>query len=107
MGLLDLLKQRDINVWLEEFKETKNAVLLDVRTIEEVREERIPGSINIPLDEINSVANKIPDKSTPLFVHCFSGARSGRAVDSLKKMGYTNATNIGGISSYKGEVERG
>ena len=30
--------------------------------------------------------------------------RSGQAVSYLKQIGYTNAKNIGGISSYRGKV---
>lgn len=46
------------------------------------------------------------DKSTPLFVYCMSGARSQQAVGALKQMGYTDARNIGGIGSWRGDVER-
>lgn len=106
MGFLDFLKTKDINSFVEEFQNTKGAVLLDVRTPQEVREAKIPGSINIPLDEIATVTDKIPDKSTPLFVHCHSGARSGQAVAFLKKIGYENVTNIGGIMNYTGDIER-
>lgn len=38
-------------------------------------------------------------------VYCQSGARSGQATDKIKKMGYTNVKNIGGMNSYKGRVE--
>ena len=48
----------------------------------------------------------MPDKSTPLFVYCMSGARSQQAVGGLKQMGYTDARNIGGIGSWRGDVER-
>ena len=58
----------------------------------------------IPFDRIFSVENTVKDKSTPLYVHCLSGGRSGQAVSYLKQMGYTNAKNIGGISNYRGKV---
>lgn len=32
------------------------------------------------------------------------GARSGQAVSYLKRNGYTDVTNIGGISAYKGKA---
>ena len=35
-----------------------------------------------------------------------TGSRSGQAVAYLKQMGYINAKNIGGISSYRGKVIR-
>jgi len=107
MGIFDFLKPRDINAGVQEFVNTENAVLLDVRTPEEYREERIPDSINIPLDNLQRVVTEISEKSTPLFVHCHSGVRSEQAVVILKRMGYTNIINIGGIMNYNGKKERG
>ena len=45
------------------------------------------------------------DKETPLFGYCYSGARSGQAVHVLRRMGYANVKNIGGIAAWTGEVE--
>ncbi len=107
MKLLNFLKQEDINSKIEEYKNTDGAVLLDVRTPQEVSAERIEGSINIPLDSIDLVETEIPDKKTPLFVHCRSGVRSARAVTYLKQIGYENVINIGGIADYTGKKIRG
>lgn len=107
MGILDFFKAKNINEGVEEFINTEKAVLLDVRTPQEYREERIPYSINIPLDSLQRVVTEISEKSTPLFVHCHSGVRSGQAVLLLKRMGYTNIVNIGGIMNYKGKKESG
>lgn len=107
MSILGFLKRNDINAGVKEAAGDENAVILDVRTPEEYREERIPGSVNIPLDRIGEIVDQIPDMSTPLFVHCRSGVRSGQAVALLNQMGYQNAVNIGGILDYTGEKERG
>ncbi len=104
MGLFTFLRSPDINEGVETFKNTGDAMLLDVRTPEEYRDGHIEGSINLPLGRIAEAPNTIKDKNTPLFVHCYSGSRSGQAVSYLKRMGYTNATNIGGIGSYRGKV---
>lgn len=106
MGFFDLFRQKDINQGLLDFKAVEGAVLLDVRTAEEYRQGHIPGSINISLQTIDKVLIEFSNKETPLFVYCYSGSRSGQAVNLLKGMGYTNVTNIGGISSYSGKVER-
>ena len=102
MGLFSFLKAPDINEGLEKFRETENAVLLDVRTKEEYAERKIEGSVNLPLDEIQRITDVVPDKSTPVFLHCRSGKRSGRAQKILTSIGYANAVNIGGIMTYKG-----
>ncbi len=105
MGFFDFLRGADINQGVEEWKNTPGAVLLDVRTVDEYRKGHIPGSINIPVDEISKAVARVPQKTTPLFVHCLSGSRSSRAVQYLKQQGYTDVKNIGGISSYRGKVE--
>ena len=106
MGFFDFFHGPDINQGVKEYGGLEGAVLLDVRTPQEYREGRIPGSINIPLQSL-STADQIPaGKDAPLFVYCYSGARSSQAVRLLAGMGYTNTKNIGGIAAYKGKVER-
>ena len=106
MGFFDLLKGPDINQGVKEYSTTDGAVLLDVRTPDEYRQGHIPGSKNVPLQSISKVAGMIDNKSTTIFVHCLSGARSRQAAAILKQMGYTSVKNIGGISAYAGKVER-
>lgn len=106
MGLFGFLHTPDVNQGVEEFQKTEGAVLLDVRTPEEYREGRIPGSKNVPLQQLETVTTKVRDKDTPVFVYCLSGGRSGQAVRQLKRMGYENVTNIGGINAYRGRRER-
>ena len=105
MGLFNFFRNTaDINTGVAEYETTDGAVLLDVRTAEEYRDGHIDGSVNLPLDRISSIEDAVQDKNTPLYVHCLSGGRSGQAVSYLKQIGYTNAKNIGGISSYHGKV---
>lgn len=106
MRFFDFLKGPDINQGVKEYSTTDSAVLLDVRTPDEYRQGHIPGSKNVPLQSISKVAGMIDNKSTTIFVHCLSGARSRQAAAILKQMGYTNVKNIGGISAYAGKVER-
>ena len=106
MGLLDFLRPPDINEGVRRFEQTPGAVLLDVRTRQEYGGGRIPGSRNLPLSEVESAGQIIPDRNTPVFVYCLSGARSGQAVRMLRHMGFTDVTNIGGINGYRGKVEQ-
>ncbi len=106
MSIFDFFKQPDIHKGLEEYTQTENAVLLDVRTPQEYREGHIPESINIPLQTIDKVSSITENKDTALFVYCYSGARSRQATAMLQNMGYTNVQNIGGIAAYQGKVER-
>lgn len=95
MGLFDLFAGPDMNVGVQEWKASKGAVLLDVRSADEYGQGHIPGSVNVPLDRINQVLELYPDKGTQLFVHCLSGARSNQAVSFLKRSGYGSVKNIG------------
>ncbi len=106
MGLFNFLKTKDINAGVRDFLSTEGAVLLDVRTAEEYAEGHIEGSQNIPLQSIEQAERIIKEKDTPIFVHCRSGGRSAQATAILKRMGYTNAEDIGGILSYRGKVVR-
>lgn len=103
MGLLDFFKGTpSLEEGLEKMKEVPNAVLLDVRSEQEYKDGHLEGSINMP---INKIAGIDISKDTPLFVYCLSGARAGRAVAFLQKIGY-DAVNLGGISNYKGTLVR-
>ena len=106
MSIFDFFKQADINKGLKEYAETKNAVLLDVRTPQEYGEGHIPGSKNVPLQTLDKVRLVVENKDAELFVYCYSGARSRQAMAMLQHMGYTNVQNIGGIAAYQGKVER-
>ena len=106
MVFFDFLKQPDVNQGVNEYKNSTGAVLLDVRTEEEYSEGHIPESKNVPLQALGKVKTIVENKDTELFVYCHSGARSRQAAAMLGQMGYTKVNNIGGISSYRGKVER-
>ena len=105
MGFFDLFRQPDINQGVEEYRAVPQAILLDVRTPEEYRGGHVPGSRNLPLQQIEKITAIAEKKETPLFVYCQSGARSRQAVSLLQRMGYENVNNIGGMAAYRGKVE--
>lgn len=96
----------DINDELKEARKVDGAVIIDVRSPEEYAQGHIPGAINIPVEEIEAVTSKVPDKSTALYTYCLRGSRSRNAVKALKSMGYTQVISMGGINKYKGEQEK-
>lgn len=106
MGFLNLFAKPDINQHVQTFQKTPQGILLDVRTPEEYAAGHIPQSCSHPLQEIETIETCIPDKTTPVFVYCRSGRRSGEAVKRMQQMGYTKAVNIGGILSYTGDIEK-
>ena len=94
----------DIRQGLEEIQSTESAVLLDVRTPEEYSQGCLPGSLNIPLQQLEQVLQAVPDKYTPLYVYCRSGARSQAAQKKLYSMGYHHVTDLGGLIYYQGPL---
>ncbi|MEF2846302.1 MAG: rhodanese-like domain-containing protein [Eggerthellaceae bacterium] len=110
MGLFDFFgssNKADINALVSSAKQTAGASIVDVRTPEEYAQGHIEGAINIPLDSIDKATKRFPDTATPLYLYCLSGARSSNAASYLKKQGYTNITNMGGIRSWSGTVVKG
>ena len=94
----------DINKGLKKYRSLSNAVLLDVRTLQEYLDGHIPESRNVPVQVIGNVNSIVENKDTPLFVYCRSGVRSRKAANILEEMGYRNVCDIGGINSYSGKI---
>ena len=105
MSLFNFLRGQDINQGVKEYNDLPGAVLLDVRTPQEYREGHIPGSVNLPLQDLDNADEIIENVDAPLYMYCHSGARSRQAAALLGAMGYTNVRNIGGITAYSGRVE--
>lgn len=108
MGLFSLFGGgSNINDLVEEARQTENAVIIDVRTPAEYKQGHIKGAYNIPLDQIDTVKKTVKNTSTPLYLYCASGARSGNAARYLQNSGYENVRNMGGISSWRGDTIKG
>jgi len=84
-------------------------VLLDVRNTHEYEIAKIPGSVLVPLPEIengNGVA-KVRDllNGHRLIAHCKMGGRSAKALAILKEAGITGTNVKGGINAWSQEVD--
>jgi rhodanese-related sulfurtransferase len=81
------------------------AVIIDVRSKGEYAGGAIPGSINIPLDQLNnSNLAKLKDKNNPIITCCASGMRSASAKGILRSKGYTSVHNGGGWYSLSSKL---
>jgi molybdopterin/thiamine biosynthesis adenylyltransferase/rhodanese-related sulfurtransferase len=75
--------------------------VLDVRTAPEVAESSIPGSVHIPLNELEARLDLIP-RDRAVVTYCKSGPRSLVAQKILKAHGYRSVKNLdGGISAWQ------
>jgi len=84
-------------------------VLLDVRNPNEYEIAKIPGSVLVPLPEIENgdgVA-KVRDllNGHRLIAHCKMGGRSAKALAILKEAGITGTNVKGGINAWSQEVD--
>jgi rhodanese-related sulfurtransferase len=73
----------------------RDELILDVRTPEEYNAGHVPGSRNIPVDQVTAHAEELRGFKR-VFVHCKAGGRAGRASDALAGLGLTNLVCIGG-----------
>ena len=81
------------------WNETKNLkqgdILIDVRTADEFSNGRIPGAINIPVDEIRNRLDEIPIDQT-IYIYCEAGLRGYLAQRILRQRGFNNVFNLSG-----------
>lgn len=67
--------------------DNRKRVIVDVRTSEEFAGGHVPGSINIPLQEIVQRLDEFKGMDQPILLCCASGNRSGQAAAYLKGIG--------------------
>ena len=92
----------DAKAFSEKLKETENPQLVDVRTPEEFKSEKIENARNINWNDESFTAriNKL-EKTKPIFVYCKAGGRSAEAANKLAELGFTEIYDLdGGIMKW-------
>ena len=90
--LKNIFSEKDNSVMENLIKE--GAFLVDVRSAAEFADGHVKGSVNIPVDQVQSQLDKFKDKKH-IVVFCRSGMRSSQAKSILKRNGFTNVTDGG------------
>lgn len=86
----------------EKYKNTPNAVLLDVRTESEVSEGALPDAQNIVYDDSFGEKAEALSKNVPVFVYCASGKRSAKAAEILREKGFKEVYQLeGGLKAWR------
>ncbi|WP_298902539.1 rhodanese-like domain-containing protein [uncultured Psychroserpens sp.] len=101
--MADLTQQE----WTSKLHADDNAVVLDVRTPEEVAQGIIPNAIAIDIYKGQGFIYEVEelDKSKNYYVYCKAGGRSAQACSVMNQLGFKNTYNlIGGFSEWTGEV---
>jgi glyoxylase-like metal-dependent hydrolase (beta-lactamase superfamily II)/rhodanese-related sulfurtransferase len=74
---------------------TPETIVLDVRETEEYEQGHVPGAINLPQADLASRLDELP-RHRPLTLICRSGARSLRAAQFLRQVGFEQVVNVRG-----------
>ncbi len=94
--------------WTEQLNNDNNAVILDVRTEEEVADGHIPDATNLNILKGQAFIYELEslDKAKNYYVYCKSGGRSGQACVIMNQLGFENTYNlVGGFSQWEGAVK--
>ena len=80
--------------------------IIDVREPHEVAVAKLPNAANIPLGQVINRMSEI-DPTRETVVHCKMGGRSAKAIEALKRSGFSgNLLNLkGGITAWSNEVD--
>jgi len=82
-------------------------LVIDVRSLEEVKTGIIQDAIHIEWTQIDKEINDIDvTKDQPIYLYCRSGNRSGKATVILEKMGFINVINAGGIDEAAKKLDK-
>lgn len=105
----NLTDMADLNQdeWRTQMRADRNAVILDVRTEEEIEEGYIAGAQFIDFYQGAGFLEAIDalDKSKSYYIYCRSGNRSGQACAIMNSRGFENTFNLaGGIQEWEGDV---
>ncbi|TDN88739.1 rhodanese-related sulfurtransferase [Salegentibacter sp. 24] len=100
------MKELSQEQWQSQMEKDENAVILDVRTEEEVEEGYIPNAKNLDIYKGQDFVNEVEklDKDKNYYIYCRSGKRSAQACTILDQMGFANTYNLeGGFMEWEGE----
>lgn len=85
----------------------KKVYWIDVRADNEFEDGHIKGAINIDYNMIRYKIKKVTkDKEAEIHLYCKSGYRAGKALETLKAMGYTKVTNDGKYEEIKARLKK-
>ncbi|MBT3065464.1 rhodanese-like domain-containing protein [Rhodoferax sp. U11-2br] len=77
--------------------QSQGALVIDVREPHEYAQSHAPGTMLIPLGQLESRLSEIrAHQNQPVVLFCRSGQRSARAQEILTRAGFTKAVNMEG-----------
>ncbi|MBA4496074.1 rhodanese-like domain-containing protein [Paenactinomyces guangxiensis] len=89
--------------------ENKKVRLIDVWEKHEFRSGHIPGAINFPLSQMESLKKKSSawKPNEHIYLYCRSGSRSAIAARQFRKLGFQQVIHLqGGLIRWKGPIRK-
>ena len=95
----DSIKAKDLG---RELSSGAPPLVIDIRIPEHYHDKHVPGSINIPQDDLKARKGELPDdRDAPIVTVCNIGKFSKQATLYLKSMGYRNVKSLkGGLAEW-------
>ncbi|MDX6594072.1 MAG: hydroxyacylglutathione hydrolase [Gaiellales bacterium] len=104
--LVDRIERITAATLAEQLAGNEPPLVVDVRTAKEWSEQRIDGSLNIPLSHLLERLDDLPHDRR-LVTHCASGYRSGIAASVLRRHGFdATADLVGGLGAWTASAPR-
>lgn len=97
----DTIRTNDIMKYIGQ----PDVLIIDLRERNEYDAGHIPGAMNIPYEELDSQANRLPRNSMLIF-YCDRGNISLMAARDLAKYNYSMKSLYGGLRAYQGKLEK-
>jgi len=92
------------NISIVEFRkmiEDTTIHVIDFRDRDEFLKNKIEGSINLSIDQIEKIIKIIPNKNSRIIVCCARGIRSVAAGEYISELGYRSVYNLeGGLNTF-------
>jgi rhodanese-related sulfurtransferase len=95
------IRNIDVEAASQQLRGSPEPLLVDVREPDEFVEQRVPGSVLVPLSDFAERFAELPS-DRPLLILCATGRRSMVAADHLVRNGYPDVANVmGGIVAWR------
>lgn len=100
----DLIFSNEIESWLQIARE---GMILDIRSAEEYERAAIPGSVNIPYDQLPKVLDRL-NRMQAFLIVCENGVKSVAASELLNSRGFHFLYVLkGGMAHFEGQTVAG
>jgi phage shock protein E len=100
VGYLLVLRRGDLSSSEARALVASGALLVDVRSPGEFAAGHIDGAVNVPVDQISNLLERLGSMDRTVIVYCRSGARSSRSARVLREAGFEKVRDLGAMARW-------